>query len=235
MSNEIVGNLSSMDLQQRLDLIAKRAAEITNAESCGICLIKPNGLLSWEAGYGYKDGVFRRGREFKIVSAPKAGLTGYIAKEGKLFNAWGEKLTGHGAVRNARGDRAVYKNCYSLLALPLKKDANLIGLLRVENKLGRDGKPHRNLYFTQDDELLLTSFSQAVVIALEEAALVEGLERLVTSSPNGIIAIDERGNITTFNEEAERILGYDKEEVIGTPVSRLYFDPLEPRRIGRLL
>ncbi len=235
MSNEIVGNLSSMDLQRRLDLIAKRAAEITNAQSCGICLIKPNGLLSWEAGYGYKDGVFRQGREFKIVSAPKAGLTGHIAKEGRLFNAWGEKLTGHGAVRNAKIDRRVYENCYSLLALPLKKDAKLIGLLRVENKLGSDGKPHRNLYFTQDDELILTSFCQAVAVALEEAKLVEGLERLVTSSPNGIIEIDKLGSIKTFNEEAERILGYKKEEVIGTPVSRLYFDPLEPRRIGRLL
>jgi PAS domain S-box-containing protein len=235
ISNEIVSDLSTMGLKQRLNLIARRTAEIMRAESCGICLVKRKGFLSWEASYRHKGNVFREGREFKIISAPKAGLTSHIAKEGKLFNTWGRKLTGHWAVKNDRRDRSVYKNCYSLLALPLKKGDDLIGLLRVENKLGDDGKPHRELHFTQEDEWILNSFGQAVVVAVEEARLVEGLERLVTSSPNGIIATDREGNITTFNEQAENILKYKKEEVIKTPVSKLYFDPKEARRIGGLL
>lgn len=235
ISHEIVGGLSSMGLEQRLTLIAERATEIMKAESCGICLVNRKGFLSWEANYSHGKGVFHKGREFKIVSAPRAGLTSHIAKGGKLFNVWDEKLTGHWAVRNSRRDRSVYESCYSLLALPLKKGDELIGLLRVENKLGEDRKPRRQLRFTEEDEWILNSFGQAVVVAIEEAKLVEDLERLVTSSPNGIIAVDIDGNITTFNEKAEEILGYKKAELLGTPVSKLYFDPKEARRIGRLL
>lgn len=235
ISNEIVSELSTMGLERRLNLIAKRTAEIMNAESCGISLVKRKGVLSWEASYGSKKGVFRQGREFKIVSGPKAGLTGHIANEGKLFNVWGAELTSHPAVKNDKKDRPVYENCYSLLALPLKKGDELIGLLRVENKLGDDKKPHRKLHFTQEDEWILNSFGQAVVVAVEEAKLVEDLERLVASSPNGIIAINTDGKVTTFNEKAEEILGYKREEVIRKSVARLYFDPQEASRIGQRL
>lgn len=235
ISNEIVSELSTMRLQKRLDLIAERAAEIMNAESCGICLVKQKGVLSWAASYGSKTGVFYPGREFKIISAPKSGLTGHIAKAGKLFNVWGKELTNHPAVKNDVKDRLAYKNCYSLLALPLKKGNDLIGLLRVENKLGDDKKPRRDLRFSQEDEWILHSFGQAVVVAVEEAKLVEDLERLIASSPNGIIAIDINGNVTTFNEKAEEILGYKKQEVLAKPVANLYYDPQDARKIGQLL
>src|SRR4030042_4701108 len=47
--------------------------------------------------------------------------------------------------------------------------------------------------------------------------------KLIQTSDDGIIANDPRGNILIFNEGAERILGYRKEEVIGKiNVSLLY-------------
>jgi PAS domain S-box-containing protein len=39
--------------------------------------------------------------------------------------------------------------------------------------------------------------------------------KLIQTSNDGIIAKDLRGNILIFNEGAERILGYRKEELIG--------------------
>ena len=60
-------------------------------------------------------------------------------------------------------------------------------------------------------------------------------QRLISSSPDGIIAVDRQGRITEFNKRAEEILGYAREEVLGQPVAPFYFDPEEPRRIGRRL
>lgn len=61
------------------------------------------------------------------------------------------------------------------------------------------------------------------------------LDRLVASSFDGIITIDTNGIVTGFNAMAEKILGYKVEKVLGRPVRDLYYDPEEPRRIGKLL
>lgn len=50
------------------------------------------------------------------------------------------------------------------------------------------------------------------------------LAALVDSSPAGIIAIDAKGLVTHFNRRAQEIMKYAAEEVLGTPVSRLYED-----------
>jgi len=243
ISSEIVSDLSSMNLQQRLNLIARRAVEVLEAEACGILLVRREGYLSWQASYGHAEGVFIRGKEFAIVSRPKGGLTGHIAKEGLMFNAWGSALTNHFAVKKEEKDHIAPEHCYSLLALPLKnKDGELVGLLRVENKLGSDRAPDHGLHFTPDDELILNNFGQAVVVAIDAAALVDELKenkdhlkRLVDSSPNGIISVDTEGRVTGFNRRAAEIQGYTADEVTDWPVSRLYWPREEPRQIGKLL
>jgi PAS domain S-box-containing protein len=243
ISSEIVGDLGSMTLEQRLDLIARRAAEVLEAEACGISLVKRPGFLRWEASFGYPQGIFTWGREFAVVSEPKGGLSGHIAKEGRMFNAWGAELTNHWAVKAEEKDRLAIQNCHSLLALPLKnRHDQLIGLLRVENKLGSSGKPDQGSHFTADDELILNCFGQAVVVAIEAGVLIEQLyekndllERLADSSPNGIISTNLEGNVTGFNERAQEIMGYTRGEVLGRPVSRLYYPADEPRKIGKLL
>ena len=53
------------------------------------------------------------------------------------------------------------------------------------------------------------------------ASLLRGATRLAAATPNAIVVSDEAGRITFFNAAAERLLGYDAGEVIGTPVARL--------------
>ena len=138
------------------------------------------------------------------------------------------------------------RSCYSVLAIPLKRQVedqeDLIGLLRADNKKGADGKPHADVRFTEDDEEILTIFADAAVIAIESAELVDRLkeqrdsqERLISSSPDGIIAVDRQGRVTEFNRLAQEILGYSLEEAKGMWVGQLYYTPEVPFWVGRRL
>jgi PAS domain S-box-containing protein len=48
------------------------------------------------------------------------------------------------------------------------------------------------------------------------------LQRLVESSPDIIIAVDREGTITYYNDGARQNLGFDANEVIGQPCTRIY-------------
>lgn len=241
ISAEISSDLQGVRLEERLTLIAERAAEVLNADSCDILLIR-EGLLVWVASYGHAADLFEKGKTFEIASKPRGGLTGHIMSEGRLFNAWGSALINHWAVKAEYPEGENPINCHSLLALPMKKGDKAIGLLRAANKLDNSGGSRTGLHFTSEDELILSSFGQAVVLALESATLVEELiesrnwlDRLVGASPNGIIAADKAGRVTQFNKRAQEVLGYNETEARLLSVRDLYLDPATAPAIGKLL
>ncbi len=110
----------------------------------------------------------------------------------------------------------------NMVAIPLVAGAEKVGVLEVLNKAG--GEP-----FQEEDRLLLQSIAEEIAFAIHDANLVETKQaltakiekmhqfqaKLIQTSSDGIIANDPRGNILIFNEGAERILGYQKEEAIG--------------------
>jgi two-component system sensor kinase FixL len=64
------------------------------------------------------------------------------------------------------------------------------------------------------------------------------LQAIVETSPDGLVTIDERGVIQSFNPAAERMFGYDADEVIGSNVACLMPSPYREehdRYIGRYL
>jgi PAS domain S-box-containing protein len=69
----------------------------------------------------------------------------------------------------------------------------------------------------------------------ELQATKEYLQNVLENSRDIIITTDLSGNIATFNQGAEEILGYDRNLVIGRPADLLYADPKEyPRLLKRL-
>jgi PAS domain S-box-containing protein len=118
----------------------------------------------------------------------------------------------------------------NLVAIPLVAGKEKIGVLEVLNKAG--GEP-----FYEDDLLLLESIAEEIAFAILNANVCEERQtlaaeiqrmhefqtKLIQTSNDGIIANDQQGNIIIFNEGAERVLGYHREEVIGRlTVAQLY-------------
>jgi PAS domain S-box-containing protein len=238
-TRELMGNLDGMSLQERLMLIARNSAEILQAETAGVFRIH-DGEIVLEAGYG-QEGEFVPGLARRIHNEAQGGLTGYIAYHGKLFKAKGEELKSHFAVAGSPA-HAPSGGCYSLLAIPLKKrtvEGEIpIGLIRADNKKSKDGKVLATLEFSAEDESILSIFAEAAAVAIESGELVDRLkerkdfqERLIASSPEGIVAVDRDGRVTEFNKRAEEILRFSRDKILGQPVFSLYLDPKEPHRL----
>jgi PAS domain S-box-containing protein len=244
-TQEMMGDLEVIPLQARLAMIAHHAADILEAETAGVFRVHESHLVL-EASFGHRSGFDpEKVPPLAIHNKKRGGLTGYIAYHRKLFNDHGKHLKKRSAVAHSE-THTPSEDCYSLLAIPLLKyvgqKEELIGLLRADNKKGEDGKALSTLGFTQEDEWILTIFAKAAVVAIEGAELVARLteesqfrERLIASSPDGIIAVDGKGRVTEFNKQAEEILDYERKEVIDQSVVPLYYDQRAPYTIGQAL
>lgn len=243
---ELMGDLGKKSLEERLNQIARYAAEMVEAEVCGVFLVNRQGKLVLEASFGHREGAFQKSKEYDIRTGKGTGLTGHLAFEGKLFNKSGDELNRHPAVRGVEPDCSPSFICTSLLAIPLKSKKNgeeeLRGLIRASNKLNRDRKPLPAVRFSDEDEWILTIFAETVVTAIEGAVLIkelieqkEQLLGMVISSPSGIIASDKDGRITEFNDKARSILGYSANDPQPVQVSDVYLSEEDARKVGAQL
>jgi PAS domain S-box-containing protein len=68
----------------------------------------------------------------------------------------------------------------------------------------------------------------ALALQVADDSAKSGLSRqaVIDNAVDGILIIDERDTITTFNPAAERMFGYAAEEIIGQPIATLIPDPL---------
>ncbi len=238
-TTEIVGQIGKLNLHELLSLVCQHACSILAAEVCSVFLCKREGSITLEAGYGHLPGSFEQGLELPIRTGIKSGFTGHTAHEGVLVNLHGDALSRHPAIHIRENSFSPSGHCYSVLALPLKQfsgqQEKLIGLLRADNKKDETGQANPSLAFTHEDEWILRIFAEVIVVCLENAKLIEHQQLLIENLPHAVIAIDRKGNVTEFNQQAEEILGYKATEVLGQKVSQLYFNPKEPKLIGAAL
>src|SRR5208337_4177016 len=155
------------------------------------------------------------------------GLAGYVFQTQKsaIFNDVQQDPRFYGKFDSVSGFQT-----RNLVAIPLVAGDEKIGILEVLNKAG--GEP-----FYEDDRLLLQSIAEEIAFAIHNANICEEKQtlaaeiqrmhqfqsKLIQTSNDGIIANDQHGNIIIFNEGAERVLDYRKDEVIGKiTVDQLY-------------
>ena len=245
-TKEINGELGKTTLSERLELVAKHVLEILDAEASCVFLKHSPDCLRLEAAYGHVPGSREIGREYLICSGPRLGLVSHIASEGKSFREHGKALREHWASDgSAPGQLPSGERC-SMMTVPLRKSISnkeqLFGLIRVENKRGKNGRPHYEIGFTKEDERILSNFAEIAMVAIENDTLVNELQeqrerwsQLVESSPNGIIALDRDGRVTEYNSKAQEILIHNRDEVINQHMDFLYYDEGEAQKIGDIL
>ncbi|MCA9901765.1 MAG: GAF domain-containing protein [Ardenticatenaceae bacterium] len=247
-ASQIMSQLGRISQDALLELVARHATEILEAEAGSILLARRPGYLRFEASYGYTDKGIKKGREFAIRTGSRTGLTGHIAHEKKLFNAHGKALRQHPAVRGRETPYMKSQECYGMLAIPLLHQPNeaeeptLLGLLRLDNKKGQDGSFGPHAHFTQEDEWIGRLLAETVVVAIESARLVAEISerksnyaRLLATAVDGVITNNRAGNVTFYNAQAQRILGYTRQQVLGMPVRAIFYDSQESRRITEKL
>jgi PAS domain S-box-containing protein len=164
-----------------------------------------------------------------VTFSANQGLAGYVFQTQKsaIFNDVQHDPRFYGKFDSVSGFQT--KN---MVAIPLVAGNERVGVLEVLNKAG--GEP-----FYEDDRFLLQSIAEEIAYAIYNANLCEAKQmlvaeiqrmhqfqtKLIQTSNDGIIANDQRGNIIIFNEGAERILGYRKEEAIGKINVALLYPP----------
>jgi PAS domain S-box-containing protein len=127
------------------------------------------------------------------------------------------------------------------ICLPLQVGEKILGALSVQS--------YQTQAFDQAFLNAVRTLGSHLAPAIENARLFQEitqrtnevettrdhLDRLVSSSFDGIITIDTRGIVSGLNAMAENILGCRAKDVLGKSVCDLYYDPEEPRKIGKLL
>ncbi|MFL5802642.1 MAG: ATP-binding protein [Roseiflexaceae bacterium] len=104
-----------------------------------------------------------------------------------------------------------------VIALPLAFHQTTVGVIYVF-------RAAVNLAFSPDDEQFLQAFADHAAIAVSNARLYEGvlrekqrLDAIIEQSADGVMILDNRWRITTFNRAMEQLTGWPRAEAIGRP------------------
>lgn len=108
-----------------------------------------------------------------------------------------------------------------MIALPLTVREAPVGVIYVF-------RAALNVAFSADDRQLLQDFADQAAIAVFNARLYQGvlrekqhLDALIEQSADGVMIIDSRWRITTFNHTMEQLTGWTREEAIGRPCAEV--------------
>ena len=122
----------------------------------------------------------------------------------------------------------------SIIVVPITFGADVLGTLCLRTARG-------NYKFSEREIRFCTAVARASANALKNALLHrqvveaaadhrrtgEKLGRILNNSPDLILTTDNEGLITEFNRGAEKLLGYQKEELVGKPYGTLLCEPDE--------
>lgn len=108
-----------------------------------------------------------------------------------------------------------------VVALPLTFRNRPIGIIYVF-------RAALNVAFSTDDVRVLQAFADQAAIAVSNARLYQGvlrekqrLDAIIEQSADGVMILDNRWRITTFNKAMETLTGWPRNEAIGRPCAEV--------------
>ncbi|MFC1608108.1 GAF domain-containing protein [Candidatus Latescibacterota bacterium] len=212
---DIVSDITSeIDLGALLQKVMAEATKMLNAERSTLFINdeKKNELFS-QVGEG--------------LGALEIRLPNHVGIAGAVFTS-GQTINIPYAYADLRFSPAFDKKTgyftRSILCTPvINKNGKIIGVTQLLNKRGGP--------FTDDDEQRLKAFTAQVSIALENAKLFDDVqnmknynEGILESMSNGVVTLDEDGNITTCNAAAFGIMQIEEDDIIGKPYAEFFVD-----------
>ncbi|HEX6293242.1 MAG TPA: ATP-binding protein [Herpetosiphonaceae bacterium] len=85
-----------------------------------------------------------------------------------------------------------------------------------------------NVAFTLDDQALIEAFANQAAVAVQNARLYEAavqeqerLNAIIEQAADGVMILDRRWRITSFNRAMEHLTGWPREEAIGRPCAEV--------------
>ncbi len=119
-------------------------------------------------------------------------------------------------------------NLRSILCVPLKVKAELIGVIYTDNRI-------RTGIFSESDRDLLLGFADQAAVSIENARLFSSLKRTLeevtelknlmddvfASIVSGVITADVQDQITLCNRAAASILGHTSAEIVGQKIEEI--------------
>jgi two-component system phosphate regulon sensor histidine kinase PhoR len=215
---------SSLDLTEVLEIIARRAQVLTEADGGRIYLLEPDGQTLRPLVALGVEAAEMMGFSFSVGQ----GITGQVA------------ATGIAEVVNDihRDPRGVHipgtaQTPLSMLCVPLTIKGDVAGVMAVSRL---EGQP-----FDDQDLQLATSMANHAATAIENARLYQSvaeretrLRDQIESAADAILNIDTEGRLTLLNKEAERISGFTRDEVLGHHFTEL-LPPEDVEKLGTLV
>ena len=196
---------AEVDLNKLLQNVVAEITRMLDADRSTIFINDPktNELFSRVAG---GDGV----GEIRLPN--HVGIAGTVFTSGETLNI----PHAYADLRfNPGFDKKIGYFTQSVLCSPItNKAGEIIGVSQVLNKKGGP--------FTDEDESRLRAFTTQVAISLENSKLFDDVQNMknysdgmLQSMSNGVITLDEEGEIVTCNEAGLKIMSITKEEIIG--------------------
>jgi two-component system NtrC family sensor kinase len=200
---------STINLNKLLRVISASAMKITKASSCALLLMDEAGQhLRLASQIGYDDLDTER---FRIKVGE--GIAGWVA-------AHGVPLLVRDVSAEPRYVEAI-KEVKSGLAAPLISENKVLGVLNVDS-VNRGA-------FTDDDLKLLVIYAGHTASLIKNAMLYGQVmternfrENILESSPNSVIAVNMKKEITSLNRRTEELFRLKRKNVLGQPAAGVF-------------
>lgn len=213
---------ASLDLDEVLELVMRKAIELMHAERGLVMLLDDQNELQVKAAYNLaKDEL--NDNDFRISGS----VTSKVAASGQSIYSSDAQSD-----EETRGQKSIVElNIRSILCVPMTIKDTVTGVIYLDSRATATSK-----IFSKPDLYLLELYAQMVARAVENAKVYDSLRRMqrylesvVSSSPVGIIVMDHAGRIATINTIALEILDLNKDRI------RLLGRDLSPTRLQEVL
>lgn len=199
---------SKLDVKDVLQAVMELATKVVRAEASSLLLLdeRKNELYVDVALGSVKDSV----KQIRLKVGE--GIAGWVAKEKKplIVNDVTKDPRFTGKV-----DKSTNFKTKSILAVPLLAKGRLIGVVEAINKELQQG-------FSETDKEAFEIFASQSAIAIENARLFsaittekEKLNTVFAEMSDGVMLLDEQGQVLILNKAGVRLVGATFEEAMG--------------------